>query len=82
MSVISSWLSVVRYELFRYQLVLTSPIVGDIGYYYILIHIGCLLIKDIITQRKRVNCLIMHVMYFERTYYGIPSCGFHHRKPR
>ena len=42
----------------------------------------CLLIKDTITLRNMGNCLIMYVVYFGRTYYGILSCGFHHGEPR
>jgi len=37
-------------QLSDYQLVLTSAVVRDISYYYILTHIDCLLIKDTITR--------------------------------
>ena len=44
--------SVVGYQLSLsdYQLVLTSVVIGDISYYYILNHIDCLLIKDTINR--------------------------------
>jgi len=46
--------SVVRYQLSDYQLLLTSAVVGDISYYYILNHIDVLLIKDTINRRTGV----------------------------
>jgi len=28
------------------------------------------------------NCLMMHVVYFGRTRYGIPSLGSNHKEPK
>ena len=46
--------SVISCQLSYYQPVLTSAVIGDISYYYIITHIDCLLIKDTITWGKGV----------------------------
>ena len=75
-------LSDISCQLSNYPLLLTSAVVGDISYYYILNHIDCLLIKNIITRGTGVIAWWCMLCILEGFLLWYRVVGSNHGEPR